>query len=1232
MVYSSEYKNAISVCYNQCNSPAVHIDNFPCALQNSTEVEFCETDIFLNKSLKIKNKRLLMFGGNTTLTCLNSGGFIFENVNNLTIHGITLINCGVTYHGRHIELEQASIFLLNCANVSVFNFNAINSTDIDLFMFNTEAVHIVESRFAKHNTNDTMFPKSRVYAIYEMTDYSEAFQQSVTFVNCTFGYEDLTATSKKKCTITRVRKTDVGSGLKIILGPSVRNVTATILNCTFQNLYTSFEGGVYILLAKDAQDNTISIKHTNFVNNTCFKCGGGGLRVDFMHTWNNGTLSGNVVSISMSNFTGNCAKYGGGMFVNTTKSVNPQIGNNNISLHECYWTKNTARFGSAVDAIEGSGDAFARESLLLESCMFANNRIESVKSSSNITVFGQGTISSIHFHLNFEGHTLFTENIGSPLYLSSSYADFSANSHTIFEKNQGLYGGAIALFNAAAIRARSGSKFEFTENRSYFKGGAIYYKSINGHDYLTSRRCFVQYVKDEQNPPQSKPRYIFTNNNAGIAFNKNDSLGKSIYATTLHPCSKYCDNHGRPYKADNNTLECAGNFEYNNTIRRYEIATSEWNITVTLSGNSLLSIIPGKEIALPVVTTDELKQELDAVYKVTLWHNNTTNTEPWILPAYRYIHNKKIALKGQPSSDILKLSLTTVHSREIMLTINVQIVPCPPGYILDEKSLICRCSGDLDIKYNYQGIIGCDATAFRAKLQSGYWLGYNSDSLIGSICPRGFCFIFSNSSRVEKNIALPESFNITALDRLLCNSRTGKLCARCRENRSVYYNSNSYRCKKNRLCKIGLLFYGISELVPVTFIFLTVTILDVQLTSGATFGLILYYQLIDTMLINANNIITFSNLTYEFYKYHRLFSQMFNLNFFVHEVLSFCLWEGATTLDIIAFKYVTIAYALLMVFLTILVMTTCNHTHFCTRLRRVAKRKTQVSNSVIHGLSGFFILCYSECVRVSLLLLKPIIYEDPYGTLNNTKYVLYNGEMKYLVGTHLKYAVPAFFFLIIIVSVPPILLIAYPLCYRVLALFRLQESKCSRLLCMLIPLEKLKPFFDSFQGSFKDKHRYTSGLYFIYRLVAVCLAVFTNNFTLFYTLLELLFLVMIFILAYCQPHKKSKHNKQDLFVFVTLATVNILTFYNFTQSVDKDQQSTVNIATSLQTVFLYIPTVYIAIKVLLFIIHVAKRCCIKKSPEVDDNGLFERDLSEECETNIVELHHYKRVFGTRVTS
>lgn len=55
----------------------------------------------------------------------------------------------------------------------------------------------------------------------------------------------------------------------------------------------------------------------------------------------------------------------------------------------------------------------------------------------------------------------------------------------------------------------------------------------------------------------------------------------------------------------------------------------------------------------------------------------------------------------------------------------------------------------------------------------------------------------------------------------------------CIQNYTVYFHSINFHCRNEQLCHIGWLFFIISELVPVTLIFITVLVLNISFTSGA---------------------------------------------------------------------------------------------------------------------------------------------------------------------------------------------------------------------------------------------------------------------------------------------------------------------------------------------------------------------------------------------------------------
>lgn len=215
-------------------------------------------------------------------------------------------------------------------------------------------------------------------------------------------------------------------------------------------------------------------------------------------------------------------------------------------------------------------------------------------------------------------------------------------------------------------------------------------------------------------------------------------------------------------------------------------------------------------------------------------------------------------------------------------------------------------------------------------------------------------------------------------------------------------------------------------------------------------------------------------------------------------------------------------------------------------------------------------ICYSQCIKISFLILTPAtLYSTESGS--DQSVVFFDGELTFLSSRHLLYAVPAIFLVVLIGIVPPLLLLVYPLCYKVLAILHLEESKFTELLCKAIPLEALKPFFDSFQSSFKDKCRYFSGLYFIYRLSTLITFATVYDLSLYYLLVEIQFVLMLAAHSWMQPYLTSWHNKLDTFLFLVLAIVNAITL--FRHSYDSNGFSLHVIQISIA----YFPLLYLAI-------------------------------------------------------
>ena len=324
-----------------------------------------------------------------------------------------------------------------------------------------------------------------------------------------------------------------------------------------------------------------------------------------------------------------------------------------------------------------------------------------------------------------------------------------------------------------------------------------------------------------------------------------------------------------------------------------------------------------------------------------------------------------------------------------------------------------------------------------------------------------------------------------------------------------------------------------------------VLLFNVKFTSGALNGFIFFIQFIDTMLIDANGFISTHDVLDTFMSIYLFTYRMFNLNFFTLDKLSFCLWKGANTLDIFAFKYVTVVYSIVLVLATVLLKKSGKGMHLCCKKRYLSKSSnSSVKSAMIHGFSAFFVMCYSQCAKVTLFILTPSGIRSLGRLYHNsiTSVVFYHGDFKYLSSDHIKYALPAFIFGIALVLVPPLLLVVYPLCYKVLALLHIEETRFINILCHILPLKRMKPMFDSFQSCFKDKYRFFAGLYyFLYRLVALLSFLFTDSLTKFYIVLEVQLIVMLTLQAIAYPYRRRWHNIIDVLLFANFAVINAMT-------------------------------------------------------------------------------------------
>lgn len=682
-------------------------------------------------------------------------------------------------------------------------------------------------------------------------------------------------------------------------------------------------------------------------------------------------------------------------------------------------------------------------------------------------------------------------------------------------------------------------------------GGAIYHQSIDRHDYLFSRNCFIKFE---------------CNNSCNVSFSGNraasekedDSTnstvsGDDMFVTTLLPCDHRANNSDIPIRDLEEIFE--SHFEDFSTL---QLATSGAYFDYDQNDTQKLAFTPGNITKIPFTLCDDMGQEVDGVFHMSI--DKEKNSTPISVDCpHVYTSDNAVSLKGKPGGNGT-LRVTKIGFREVTLAIPVTLRDCPPFFQYKNDTKKCVCA--LEIRYKV--VRDCNDQTFESKILHGYWGGYynynntKADNFWYGICPRHYCF---KEKEANEFYDLPSNDKV---EKAVCGvKRQGILCGRCKEGYCMHYHSPNFRCGGCDTCPYGWILFLVSEILPLTLLFVFIISLNISFTSGYLNGFIFFSQVFDSVVTihaDVKHVNILIRIVQTVYK-------LFNFDFFSDDDMSLCLWKKAQTMHLLAFRFVTVAIAAALVVITVLLMKCCARNG---RFLQYTK-----SASIIHGLSAFLVVTYTQCTNISFQLLN---YSVIYDLNRNSKNVLfYQGDIKYFGRDHAPYAFMAIFCLSTLTLVPPLFLITYPLCYRIGALLKLTDTRFSRLLEVILPLSKLKPVFDSFQGCYKDEYRFFAGLYFVYRILLLA-SVLTSDPIMTFIFTQVLLCLMLTIHCMCQPYVKRAHNIIDGLFFLNCSVVNIISVLGYYYGLyGQVFQDTVNVATYAQLLFIYAPFFYLVI-------------------------------------------------------
>ena len=1169
-------------------------------IANGTRVILMGDTFKLSKSLNIEMVSDFAFVSSTEFRAVvhcvsNDSSLLFRKVYRLTIANVSFVKCGAQYEstsfrsGQNLKLWSA-IYIQNCTHVNISGIAVNQSYSFGIVIYDTNgSVAIANSAFDGNGAaTGNVDGGGGVYVEFTSCPPGSSFYSDVDHSirnRCIGEYNQNSTYTLQHCTfkgneafssqhfIKRggFRTFGQGGGLLVVVNGNAFGNSFFLSHSLFEDNCAVWGGGVHFFLTGAVAFGNISIVDCMFARNSVSQ-GGGGLTLYTYSSLGRSVTETNISSVYVARsrfICNNATDNAGGMLILISSPHFRNVRNiYSFQFMDCVWHGNSAWFSAAVDITSHhSTDVATGTFPKFTNCNFTSNFVTDQKTiiESKLAtqiVVGKATFMVTYARAIFEKQVRFEDNFGSALYMGSGFAHFDSGTRAEFINNTGIMGGAVSLQSSSFIEVGQNVMFLFTNNTAMARGGAIYSYSIsqhNLHHHTTSLGCFLHSRRKDN------VTFVFSGNRVRSQTNTTYSRGHSVYATSLIACSAEC-NEGSSQLNASSLFNCSANFMFEDLSAEEQISGPGWNFILPHMNN--FSVIPGKEFDLLFNVTDGLNNFVPSTMKAFI----DERFDVVVDPAYSLHSGRRMKVHGRPGTNFL-LKLERKGFRQLFLLLNLTLLECPPGFIYRKNASehsspidrvgTCKCAW-ID---NYDGILRCSTSKFRAYIIRGFWAGYWNDNATDTNfrtarCPLNYCVY--NASQLQITYLLPESANATELGDFICDqNRTGILCGSCIENHSVYFHSPKYKCGPDKNCEYGIFLYIVSELVPLTVIFVVVMVFNISFTSGALNGFILFAQVIDTFALDTYSLRD-ARLVDSIPAFMFIYG-FFNLHFFSLDDLSFCLWKGAKTLDVIAFKYVTILFAFLLVLFAVLVMKFCNIARLC----KVFKKRSYGS-SVIHGLSTFLVMCFVQCVRVSFDILTP---REIHG-LNRSRQdvrVLISGDVKHFQGDHFFYAIPALLCLTVVVLIPLILLLWFPTGQKLLSFCGIGETKLPRMINKMLCVYRLTPLLDSFQSCFKDNYRFFAGLYFLYRYLSQVAFSFTTGLTQFYLIIELLLIVMLLLHAIAQPYKKRCYNIIDSLLFINLALINALSMFLHAKSTSKYYKFSVRLSSVTQAILIILP-------------------------------------------------------------
>ena len=535
---------------------------------------------------------------------------------------------------------------------------------------------------------------------------------------------------------------------------------------------------------------------------------------------------------------------------------------------------------------------------------------------------------------------------------------------------------------------------------------------------------------------------------------------------------------------------------------------------------------------------------------------------------------------------------------------------CPTWFVpvYDNGTMSCVCGDSLD------GAVLCEQES-NVSLVFTYCMTYDevSNTTTCGICP------YQHHKPDDQGVYVKLPQNVCDLNEFMCGglNRTGLLCSDCKPGLGPAVFSYTLQCLKCLEGGYGWLLYVFLATFPTTVLYLVVILCQIRITAAPMNSLIFVCQVI-VSLVDASPWTYTEASKPEYYLVLFLITVygIFNLDFFRYIIPHFCISSTMTTIQALSLEYIVAFYPL---FLTVLFYVCIQlHARDCKPLVYLWKlfqkccvcmsQKWSPSETLVHTFAAFLLLSYSKILFVSFSLLQSQGYArdnsgENVGPLSN----YYNATVPYFSTEHLPFALLAILTSATFIVLPVLILLLYPT--RVF-------QRCVG--CCSTRWHALDAFVDAFQGCYKNgtngtpDWRYFSGLYLIFRILAIGSYVLPMNYGMLYRVTCYSSASLFFGLL--RPYKDGWINYWDSVAMMLFSLAEFVASYD--QYVIRSHFTFVYVLAIVPLIYFIVYTSY----KMLSRTAILRRCTLRCMNRTDEDGraLSVGDVEREAYTDSEE--------------